>query len=192
MLENQNHPNKTALPELPDVIRDAINKDNLVVFIGAGVSALAGCMRWPDLAKHLAEECLKKNCINFSEKEQLKSDNDHLKVISVAYELLREKGCQEHFYQELEKALKPNNENRCTDIYDRLWKFGGAFVTTNADECFHRNFLRENILMWPKKFESEGIKRRRLYHIHGCIKERDSLVFKKNEYLERYYVKGKH
>ncbi len=174
------------IPDLPNVIREAVNKDNLVVFIGAGVSALVGCMRWPVLAKHLAEECFNKDCLNFSEKEQLKNDSDHLKVISVAYELLKEKMHEEHFDQELEKALQPNNENSCADIYDRLWKFGSAFITTNADECFHKNFLPENILRWPEKFETEGIKRRRLYHIHGCVDDKESLVFTKNRYLERY------
>ena len=164
MLENRNQPNKTTLPELPEVIRDGVDKGNLVVFIGAGVSALVGCIRWPDLAKHLAEECFKKNCINFSEKEQLQNDNDHLKVISVACELLKKKEHEKHFYKELEKALRPNKKNSCADIYDRLWKFGGAFVTTNADGCFHKNFLPENILVEPKEFGSEGIKRRRLYH----------------------------
>ena len=81
MLEDRNNPNKTTLPELPDEIREAVNKGNLVVFIGAGVSALVGCKRWPDLAKNLAEECFKKGIINYSEKEQLKNDYDHLKVI---------------------------------------------------------------------------------------------------------------
>jgi hypothetical protein len=157
-----------------------------VVFIGAGVSALVGCMRWPDLAKHLAEECFKKNCINFSEKEQLQSNTDHLKVISVAYELLKDKDYEEHFYETLTKALKPNDKNSCADIYDRIWKFGGAFITTNADGCFHKNFVPENILVEPKEFENEGIRRRRLYHIHGFIEKRKSLVFKRNEYLERY------
>jgi hypothetical protein len=186
MLKNRNQPNKTTLPELPEVIRDAINKDNLVVFIGAGVSALVGCMRWPVLAKHLAEECFKKGIINYSAKEQLKNDSDHLKVISVAYELLKKDDHEKHFYRELKKALKPNKRNNCADIYDRLWKFGGAFITTNADGCFHNNFLPENILVEPKEFESEGVKRRRLYHIHGYIEKERSLVFLKNKYLERY------
>ena len=186
MLENRNKPNKTTLPELPEVIRDAVNKDNLVVFIGAGVSALVGCMRWPVLAKHLAEECYKRGCIDYSAKEQLKNDSDHLKVISVSYELLEAEDHEKYFYRELKKALRPSKRNNCIDIYDRLWKFGGAFITTNADRCFHNNFLPENILVEPKQFESEGIKRRRLYHIHGYIGEKRSLVFRKNEYLERY------
>lgn len=182
---------KNSLPELPEVIRDAIDKDNLVVFIGAGVSALVGCKRWPDLATHLAEECFKKGIINYSEQGQLKNDKDHLKVISVAYELLKAKDQEEHFYQELEKALEPNYRKGCKDIYDRLWKFGGAFITTNADRCFHDNFLPENILVRPEIFESEGIKKRRLYHIHGFMEDRTSLVFTKNRYLERYSRKDR-
>ena len=178
-------------PELPDVIQDAVNRDNLVIFIGAGVSALVGCMRWPDLAERLAEKCFQKGCINYSEKEQLKKDSDHLKVISVAYELLKEKGKEGDFYRELKKALKPNKKNNCSDIYDRLWKFGGAFITTNADICFHNNFISENILRWPEEFKAEGIKRRRLYHIHGCVDSPKSLVFTKNRYLVRYSRKDK-
>lgn len=170
------------------MIRDAVNRDNLVVFVGAGVSALVGCMRWPNLAKHLAEKCFEKNCINFSEKEQLQSDSDHLKVISVAHELLKEKGHKKHFIQELKKALKPKPDSKsiCDDIYGRLWQFAGAFITTNADKCFHKNFLPENILKWPKDFENEGIKKRRLYKIHGCISDPTSLIFTTKDYLARY------
>lgn len=191
MIENQTQLNKPSLPELPEVIRNAINKDNLVVFVGAGVSALVGCKRWPVLAEHLAEGCFKKGSINYSEKEQLKKDKDHLKVISVAYELLKAEDHEKYFYQEFKKALKPNKSNNCSDIYDRLWKFGGSFITTNADKCFHKNFIRENILRLPEEFEAEEIKRRRLYHIHGCVDSLKSLVFTKNRYLERYSRKDK-
>ena len=86
----------------------------------------------------------------------------------------------------MEKALKPNKRSKCLDIYDKLWKFGGTFVTTNADKCFHEKFNNENILKWPKEFENEGIKKRRLYKIHGCISDRNSLVFTKDKYLEKY------
>lgn len=186
MLKNRNKPNKTTLPELPEVIRKAVNEGNLVVFIGAGVSALVGCMRWPDLAKHLVEKCQKEGCINSDERKLLKDDGDHLKVISLTYEMFNSVGKKEIFYKELEKALKPSDNVRCADVYDRLWSFGGAFVTTNADKCFHKNFLPENILVRPEKFESEGIKPRRLYHIHGYIEERDTLVFRMDEYIKKY------
>ncbi|MEN6386207.1 MAG: SIR2 family protein [Phycisphaerales bacterium] len=186
MAEDKIQSKKPYLPRLPDVIRNAVDNGDLVVFIGAGVSALIGCKRWSVLAMHLAEECFKENCINYSEKEQLKNDRDHLKVISVAYELLKIKGREECFNEKLKKALEPNEENNCSDIYDRLWKFGGVFITTNADKCFHKNFISENILRLPEEFETEGIKRRRLYHIHGCIDNIKTLVFTKNRYLERY------
>jgi hypothetical protein len=191
MLESKSQLDNTTLPELPGVIRDAVNTDNLVVFIGAGVSALVGCMRWPVLAKRLAEECHKRGCIDYSAKDQLKNDNDHLKVISVAYELLRADGKKEHFDRELGKALRPKKKDNFPDIYSRLWGFGGAFITTNADQCFHSNFLNENIFIEPKQFEREGIRRRRLYHIHGCIKKPTSLVFRKSEYLERYSAENR-
>lgn len=76
------------IPPLPKKIRDAVNNDNLAVFIGAVVSRLLGCWGWDKLAKELVEICFKKEFIQYKERESLLKISDHRQLISIMYNLL--------------------------------------------------------------------------------------------------------
>ena len=41
------------IPELPEAIKQAVNRDELAVFVEAGASRLMGCMGWDELARNL-------------------------------------------------------------------------------------------------------------------------------------------
>ena len=43
----------TSLPELPDEIKEASNKEKLAIFIGAGISRFLGCDSWATLVYNL-------------------------------------------------------------------------------------------------------------------------------------------
>ena len=47
----------TPMPSLRKEILNAVNNENLAVFIGAGVSRLVGCLGWDELAKNLVNRC---------------------------------------------------------------------------------------------------------------------------------------
>jgi hypothetical protein len=59
------------MPSLPDGIKEAVNKEELAVFVGAGASRLMGCMGWDELARELVSACHQAEYINFKEKETL-------------------------------------------------------------------------------------------------------------------------
>ena len=73
------------IPPIQKEIIEAVNNENLAVFIGAGVSRIIGCMGWDELAQNLVNKCfsIKKKdgslFINFKEKELLLQNKYHKK-----------------------------------------------------------------------------------------------------------------
>ena len=178
---------------LPPEILEAVNNENLVIFVGAGVSRLIGCKGWDQLAQNLVNRCfmIKKEdgstCINFKEKETISRYGDHKKIITICYSILKRNGFESVFFEELEESLKADPELlRSRNIYDELYGLRGIFVSTNADQHFDEKFNPSQIAYRKEDFDSAAIDRLRLYHIHGSIVDRDSLVFTVPQYIQRY------
>jgi hypothetical protein len=181
------------IPKVPKEIIDAVNNQTLAVFIGAGVSRLIGCIGWNQLAYNLVNRCFstkKKDSsglINFKEKETLIQEKDHKKTITICYHLLEKNGFESIFYEELEKSLKADEDLvKSQNIYDELYRLRGLFITTNADEHFDNKFEQSRIVWREEDFDPSKIDRTKLYHIHGSIKDKDSLIFTIPAYIKRY------
>jgi len=180
------------IPPVPPKIRDAVNTKTLAVFVGAGVSRIMGCMGWDELATRLIKRCtLVKRAadglpyLNFRETEILARYNDHKKTITICYDILKDNGCEDNFFQELKKSFELDEEHSpYRDIYQQLYGLRGLFITTNADEHFDSRFNKDRIVY--KNFHPDDIDPTKLYHIHGSIRERESLVFTVPGYIERY------
>lgn len=180
---------------VPQEIVNAVNENNLAVFIGAGVSRIVGCMGWDALAKNLVNICftLKKKdgstCINYKEKNRLLDELYHKKTITICYNILKLNDHEEAFYQELEKALAPDKKLlKEKNIYKEIYGLRGLFITTNADQLFDENFRDDKIIYREPDINPENIDRNKLYHIHGSILDRSSLVFTVPQYINRYKV----
>ncbi len=174
------------IPEVPKAIIDAVNNRTLAVFIGAGVSRLLGCNGWDILAKSLIEICHKENIITYKELNTLSQISDHKKAITISYYLLKKKGHVSYFYEEMEKALMEGDSIAIPNIYDDIKKLRGLYITTNADTHFDRLFYPENIITNPLDFQENRLVHTNLYHIHGSIKDKNTLVFTVSEYMKRY------
>lgn len=176
------------IPKIPVInqeIIDAINNRSLVVFIGAGVSRLAGCQGWNELAKSLISKCFDKNIISFKEMESLNLNSNSKKNITISYHLLEKAGYKDDFYDIMKKALKGDDTEK---IYENITKLSGICVTTNADELFHNYFEKDRIIYkdFNEKSLSEKDSINILYQIHGMINDKESLTFKVKEYLDKY------
>lgn len=187
MTDNRIH----SIPPLPKEIVDAVNNNKLAIFIGAGVSRLIGCRGWGELAQNLVNCCFstKKEdgspCINFKEKDTLSKFPDHKKTITICYSILKQNGFEDRFFDELEKSLDSDPESiKSQNIYDELYNLHGLFITTNADRYFAD--CKFSPLIVYKDFNPLDIDRTKLYHIHGLIPHRTSLVFTVPQYIQRY------
>lgn len=174
------------IPDLPDEIIQAVNQDKLAVFIGAGVSRLVGCLGWDELGRNLAERCFSEKVIIHREKESLGGMKDSRKVLTICHDLLKEKGREDVFFEEMEKSLKDNEAVPMPNIYDDIYRLHGLFVTTNVDRHFHGKFHLPNIVYKVEELRKDNIDRLKLYHLHGCISERATVVFTLRSYFKRY------
>jgi hypothetical protein len=187
------------LPEVPQAIIEAVNNDKLVVFIGAGVSRIIGCMGWSQLAANLINICFTTTnkekmgtCISFKEKESLEKEIDHKKVITICHHILCKKNnLEEIFFKEFNKSLESDNEKEIKyNIYKEIFGLRGINITTNADKHYDKQFIPANRIFDIKEFLPSTIDRNKLYQIHGSQDSRESLVFTVPEYIHRYNNKG--
>lgn len=180
--------NISPIPEVPDEIRDAVNNGSLAVFIGAGVSRLKPikCQGWDALAKNLVNRCHNENIINFKERDTLSQIQDHKKTITICYHLFHNNHLADVFYEEMNRALKEGADIETPNIYDDIFKLRGLFVTTNADTHFDRLFDPPYIFYRASDFKADSLAILQLYHIHGSVKDRYSLIFTVSEYMKRY------
>ena len=178
----------TDFPLLPSEIKQAINDEKLAIFIGAGVSRLIGCDGWDTLATNLVKKCAEENLIEPITKELLLKQSDQIKLISICHNVLD----SESFMQTMRESLKDSeidNLVRSDDkfqIYKDLKNIGSTFITTNADRFIDK--LLDGANIYINKFGTEKIddSNHKLYKIHGCISDEDSLVFTKDKYMFTY------
>ena len=181
------------IPPIPKEILDAVNFKKLAVFIGASVSRILGCKGWDELARELVGKCasIKRKDgspnLNYRAIETLSQYADHKKAITICHEILKENGCENDFFDVLEKSFNIDEQHsQYKDIYQHVYGLRGLFVTTNADNHFDKLFNKERIVYKERDFQANDIDRTKLYHIHGSIQDRDSLVFTIPSYIERY------
>jgi hypothetical protein len=176
----------SLIPEVPDEIREAVNDGTLAVFIGAGVSRLVGCEGWDALSRNLVNRCHRELIINYKERDTLSQIQDHKKTITICYHLFHNKERADVFYEEMNKALKEGDDIETPNIYGDIVKLRGLFITTNADTHFDKLFNPENILYRASDFKADRLDNTNLYHIHGSVRDRTSLIFTVSEYMKRY------
>jgi len=180
------------IPLIPPEILEAVNTETLAVFIGAGVSRIMGCKGWDKLASSLVRRCHSitkpgdgSPLLTFRETEILARYSDHKKTITICYDILKDSGCEDSFFEELEQSFVPDEEHSLyRDIYKQLYGLRGLFITTNADKHFDLRFNKDRIIY--KNFKPDDIDHTKLYRIHGSILDRESLVFTVRDYIELY------
>lgn len=178
----------SRIPEVPGEIRDDVNNGTLAVFIGAGVSRLEpiNCQGWDELARNLVRRCYRKGIINFREHDSLSQIPNHKKTITICYHLFNNNHCADVFYEEMNSALKKGDDIETPNVYDDIYRLRGLFITTNADAHFDRLFNPPNILYRASDFRKDRLDSTNLYHIHGSIRDRNSLIFTVPAYIQRY------
>lgn len=178
-------------PKILTEILDAIEADNLSIFIGAGVSRTMGCWSWQKLAEKLIERCYERECIDYREKKILSAYDDYKKVITVCRKILTKDGLREEFYDVIKEGCRGDDEKKAeSDIYRELIHIPALFITTNFDTLFHDHFNPGRIVYKKEQItaelSNEKISSEKLYHIHGCIEDEDTLVLTVQEYIEKY------
>lgn len=197
------------LPILEDYepIIQAARSKKLILFIGAGVSRILGCLSWDDLAKEYLRFVKRHDLITFSEFKHLEKQ-DARKLLSICIELLKADPKNHTF--PLKKTLKPRisaENKKYKEIYKLILRFNCPCVTTNIDELLDLEvgasvskpsnsikstpqIKRPNIyhhfssLHDPRLLNSNDV-----VHIHGSINDKNksrSPVLTIEEYFQAY------
>lgn len=177
------------IPDIPEEIIQAIETGSLVLFVGAGVSSIAGLPQWSTLANELLKSCCQNGYISAEELDLLFLKlKDSKEKISIASEIFEQNNARKKFYSIFYDALtakkEPIDEN-AKKIFNFCKKCNALVLTTNADLLLDKYYEPDLIY---NKVDNEVFEKYKaaLVKIHGSINEEDTLVFTTIQYLKRY------
>lgn len=191
-----------------DAIEKAYLRDELVLFVGSGISRRAGANDWNGFAKAIFDQLIdsKKVSVNHNLYNQIKHYSPR-KRLSFAFELAAKSKVELDF----KKAIIPKEESQKKDeanIYDYLNQLDCNVVTTNYDLMLN-NKPKPSEILFPKIdgeddssikggkeliYERNDIhkdtlekKKNKIVYLHGCFKnDNNDLVITTEHYLEHY------
>lgn len=180
-----------ACPEIPINIAHAAESGNLVIFVGAGISRLAGYPLWGEFADKILAS-VTPTSIDYFVNSQLLSLKDPKKKLSLAEIIAGGKSKIDYA-----SALSPSKDCLIEkNVYDYLNRFKCAFVTTNYDKNLipesQKNKTEEEWRFFrcqdflSSKLDIEGS----VIHLHGCLVEPETMIVTMKDYLERYQDKN--
>ena len=120
------------IPEIPDGLRESSQRGVLIPFIGAGVSRLAGCPTWAELAEGALKECIAAQKFTYGQLAQIKHLSSRVKL-SIARGLEAKHGLKIDYAALINPRGGYENNEVGNRVYRSLGKLGSTFVTTNYD-----------------------------------------------------------
>lgn len=184
-------PDLREVVPLPDEIAQASLSGELVFFVGAGVSMLLGLPSWRGLAEKVLEELRQAGYLNYSEIDQLRSQ-DPKKLLSIARLIADENEYELEIQKHISYKAKGDN------IYNSINRIGCPCVTTNYDELLAPRYIHsadgskktrapvnrvsEREKFFAKLLDEPGT----VIHLHGCISKPKTMIVTTKDYLEHY------
>ncbi|MBL0237551.1 MAG: SIR2 family protein [Saprospiraceae bacterium] len=167
---------------LPTEIKEAINRNNLVVFVGSGLSSKFGLPTWKNLAKDIITDINDKKFNDllpllesglFSPIEVLdKIQEEHTKIRTYI---------KKHF--KIEKSLD-------FSLHKKIFEVTNSIITTNYDNAFEE--ACSNTIV-PSKYTSNfniseinKSEKPYIFKLHGCHTEPDNCIIFSEDYKKLY------
>lgn len=172
-----------------EIVQAGLNGD-LVFFVGAGVSMLAGLPSWPELAAKAFDDLRKEGYLNYSEIEQLKN-LEPKKQLSIAFSVAEDK----KYDLDITKHLRGKSNG--DSIFDAINNIGCPCVTTNYDELLAPSYFNakdgsitdesvNRIYDKDKFFANLLNKPGVIIHLHGAISKPETMIVTTKQYLKHY------
>ena len=181
---------------IPSELKKAIEADDLVLFIGAGLSwdlkntdneSLEG---WDKMVKSITSHLNEKGDI----KDELKQSCDALEPIK-ALEKLETEGINRGQIGEFVKHYFRLGKENDLSFHKKLFSLSTKIITTNYDRAFEKAIpdLQEIKAYKTKKYELNSLKKDPifLFKLHGCIEHLDSMVLFPSDYDKLYKSEGR-
>lgn len=182
-----------TIPTMPDEIIDAIDNNNLIIFIGAGVSKLYGFPLWKEMAEKLINKAEEQHLISCSHKDILLNDNfTPMQIITIINSLFEKEKKASGLAQIVEILSKEITEERflknANDIYKYISAYNSLILTTNADITIDSSPYLEGrtVLNDLKDYKQEEHNNLSIIHIHGSVAQPETMIFTAQKYASSY------
>ena len=182
--------------EIPPGLREAIKADELVLFVGAGLSwnfknkkneTLEG---WTKMASSITSHLKEKHRIT----EEVKQSCDKKEPIDALKEI-EDSGVNKRIVGEFVKDYFTLGEGNDYSLHQNLFELSTKIITTNYDRAFEMAVprLQEIKAYRGKDYELNRLKKDSifLFKLHGCIENVDSMVLFPSDYEKLYNSKGR-
>lgn len=163
------------------------NRQNIVPFIGAGVSAAYGYPTWKELLEELAVDYLKPD-----ERENL--DDDAVNLLDYAQKIVSYAGKFNIVVENMRGIYNKCSKKKSEIGYILVKSFSNNIVTTNYDTVLENAIKNTNdksmLVLLPDQREkmTEAIKKNlsSILKMHGSIDEASSIIFSSSQYENAY------
>jgi hypothetical protein len=192
------------IPPVPPGLREAAIRGILIPFIGAGVSRLAGCPSWSELADAALKCLIEEGKFSHSQLEQIRHLHPRVKL-SLARTLAVEKGTAIDYRALLHPTARRQHKRGCR-LYNSLFALGKIFVTTNYDEWLDERIpepipaatpstqLADTRPLTPMRVVHKvsdllpGLLSEpdTVIHLHGSIRDPAGMVLTTHDYVRHY------
>ena len=182
--------------EIPPGLREAIKADELVLFVGAGLSwnfknkkneTLEG---WTKMASSITSHLKEKHRIT----EDVKQSCDKKEPIDALKEI-EDSGVNKGIVGEFVKDYFSLGEGNDYSLQQKLFELSTKIITTNYDTALEKAVpqLQEIKAYRGKDYELNRLKKDPifLFKLHGCIEHIDSMVLFPSDYGKLYNSKGR-
>ena len=188
--------NDKTMINIPPGLKEAIEADDLVLFIGAGLSwdlkntdneSLEG---WDKMVKSITSHLNEKGYIT----DELKQSCDALEPIK-ALEKLETEGINRRQVGEFVKHYFRLGKENDLSFHKKLFSLSTKIITTNYDRAFEKAIpeLQSKKAYMTKESELNRLNKGSnfLFKLHSCIEHLDSIVLFPSDYGGLYESKGR-
>jgi SIR2-like domain len=195
------------IPAIPAVLREASQRGVLIPFVGAGVSVLAGCPTWGELADGALRACIDAKKFTHSQLAQIRHLSPRVKL-SIARGLEAEHGLKIDYAKLINPENGYENNNTGNRVYRSLGKLGQTFVTTNYDSWLDTEIpevllpvtasapqqdttatapSKRKAIFNQNKFTPANLNQpKSVFHLHGSLADPAGMVITTRDYITRY------
>ena len=183
------------MENIPHGLKEAIENDELVLFIGAGLSwdlkntegkTLGG---WKEMVSSILAFLKDKECIPAKEQQSC----EKLGPIDALKEL-KKKGIDKNIVGDFIKRYFTLGEENNLSLQEDLFKLSTKIITTNYDRAFEiaAYELNNNKAYKTRNYEISRLKKAPvfLFKLHGCIEHIDSMILFPSDYEDLYKSKS--
>ncbi len=173
---------------ITDQLITKISQNNVVIFVGAGLSMQAGLPNWNSLVEKILDGISAKEPKSEKIKSALKDD-----VLTPLEALTKISSFREDAIEILEKEIRHFDYINPTSTHFKLGKISNHIITTNYDELLEKALPNFEKISYSNDFKVAHLSKytQSIFKIHGDIHEPNKCVLFPSEYEELYSTEEK-